>query len=59
MKMFGKAKSFLLKNKDDDVDFNYLTSKKEPDREMKKLLMEEAKWKESNSEYKAAADLYM
>jgi phage tail sheath gpL-like len=37
----------------------YMNNKREPNREMKKLLIEEAKWKYNNSNYKQAAELYI
>jgi len=62
MKMFKEAKEFINSQKDgeeeDDFQFGNQQST-EPDREMKKLLIEEAKWKYNNNEYKAAANLYI
>jgi len=50
MKMFKKAKEFYQTR--DGGEFSYASPTTEPNREMKKLLIEEAKWKETNSEYK-------
>ena len=59
MKMFKKAKEYLKSTNDGD-DFSYGAQQNtEPDREMKKLYIEEAKWKYNNNEYKAAANLYI
>ena len=61
MKMFSKAKEFYAQNQDNDNnDFSYTSNNDtEPNHEMKKLFIEEAKWKYNNNEYKKAANLYI
>ena len=60
LKMFKKAKEFYAsKSGDGGDDFSTTGRSSEPNPEMKKLYIEEAKWKLNNNEFKAAAQLFM